>query len=119
MTIPPDHTPFSSPFTGNRHHAPASWCRMASPAARTASGTGPRSLADAGYAVRMPLLPGHGTTWQELARDPLDASGTMLWTAPTWNSSAECDQVFFRRTQHGRRPGPEGRGHPARRGVDH
>ena len=27
-----------------------------------------RSLADAGYAVRMPLLPGHGTSWQELAR---------------------------------------------------
>ena len=26
------------------------------------------SLADAGFAVRMPLLPGHGTSWQELAR---------------------------------------------------
>ena len=29
-----------------------------------------RQLADQGYAVRLPLLPGHGTTWQELARTP-------------------------------------------------
>lgn len=27
-------------------------------------------LADRGYAVRLPLLAGHGTTWQELARTP-------------------------------------------------
>ncbi|CEA07814.1 Thermostable monoacylglycerol lipase [Arthrobacter saudimassiliensis] len=27
-------------------------------------------LADQGYAVSLPLLPGHGTTWQELARTP-------------------------------------------------
>lgn len=27
-------------------------------------------LADQGYAVRLPLLAGHGTTWQELARTP-------------------------------------------------
>ncbi|WP_035764935.1 alpha/beta fold hydrolase [Arthrobacter sp. H20] len=29
-----------------------------------------RYLADQGYAVRLPLLAGHGTTWQELARTP-------------------------------------------------
>lgn len=29
-----------------------------------------RYLADAGYAVSLPLLPGHGTTWKELARTP-------------------------------------------------
>lgn len=29
-----------------------------------------RHLADCGYAVSLPLLPGHGTTWQELARTP-------------------------------------------------
>ncbi|WP_312178644.1 alpha/beta fold hydrolase [Arthrobacter sp.] len=29
-----------------------------------------RYLADAGYTVSLPLLPGHGTTWQELARTP-------------------------------------------------
>ena len=67
MTIPPDHTPFSSPFTGTgtrtgvvvshgftgSPHGVRDWAR---------------SLADAGYAVRTPLLPGHGTSWQELAR---------------------------------------------------
>ena len=25
-------------------------------------------LADQGYTVRLPLLPGHGTTWQDLGR---------------------------------------------------
>ncbi|MBO0894974.1 alpha/beta hydrolase [Arthrobacter sunyaminii] len=29
-----------------------------------------RHLADQGYAVSLPLLPGHGTTWQDLARTP-------------------------------------------------
>ena len=29
-----------------------------------------RHLANQGYAVALPLLPGHGTTWQELARTP-------------------------------------------------
>lgn len=29
-----------------------------------------RYLADQGFAVRLPLLAGHGTTWQELARTP-------------------------------------------------
>lgn len=29
-----------------------------------------RYLTEAGYAVSLPLLPGHGTTWQELARTP-------------------------------------------------
>ena len=29
-----------------------------------------RHLSDQGYAVSLPLLPGHGTTWQELARTP-------------------------------------------------
>ncbi|MCC9145019.1 MULTISPECIES: alpha/beta hydrolase [unclassified Arthrobacter] len=29
-----------------------------------------RYLADRGYAVSLPLLPGHGTTWQDLARTP-------------------------------------------------
>ena len=29
-----------------------------------------KHLAEQGYAVSLPLLPGHGTTWQELARTP-------------------------------------------------
>lgn len=67
MSTSPDHTPFSAPFTGagprtgvvlshgftGSPHGVRDWAR---------------SLADAGYAVRMPLLPGHGTSWQELAR---------------------------------------------------
>lgn len=69
MSITPDHTPFSSAFTGTGDsigvvvshgftgspHAVRAWAR---------------SLADAGFAVRMPLLPGHGTRWQDLARTP-------------------------------------------------
>ncbi|MGO4229769.1 alpha/beta hydrolase [Arthrobacter sp. YAF34] len=66
MSILPDHSPFSSPFTGSglrtgvvvshgftgSPHSVREWAR---------------SLAGAGYAVRLPLLPGHGTSWQELA----------------------------------------------------
>jgi carboxylesterase len=37
------------------------------------------SLADAGFAVRLPLLPGHGTTWQDL--------GTSRWQS--WYGAAE------------------------------
>ena len=47
-------------------------------------------LAEAGYAVRMPLLPGHGTRWQELNR-----TGWSDWYATVNNSfdqlRAECD----------------------------
>ena len=67
MSILPDHSPFSSPFTGTgprtgvvvshgftgSPHSVRDWAM---------------SLASAGYAVRLPLLPGHGTSWQELAR---------------------------------------------------
>lgn len=67
MSILPDHSPFSSPFTGTgprtgvvvshgftgSPHSVRDWAK---------------SLASAGYAVRLPLLPGHGTSWQELAR---------------------------------------------------
>ena len=67
MTIPLDHTPFSSPFTGtgSRTGVVISHGFTGSPhAVRDWAG----SLADAGFAVRAPLLPGHGTSWQELAR---------------------------------------------------
>ena len=32
-----------------------------------------RHLSEQGYAVSLPLLPGHGTTWQELARTPWES----------------------------------------------
>ncbi|MGP0221634.1 MULTISPECIES: alpha/beta hydrolase [unclassified Paenarthrobacter] len=50
-------------------------------------------LAAAGYAVRLPLLPGHGTTWQDMSRrswrewhHAVDAAYREL--------AAECDYVF-------------------------
>ena len=92
MTSVPDHSPFRSAaslhgprtgvvlshgFTGSPHGLRA-WAE---------------ALAEAGFAVRMPLLPGHGTSWQELSRtrwqqwhDSLDQGWREL--------DAECDQVF-------------------------
>ena len=67
MSILPDHSPFSSPFTGTGLRT-----GVVVSHGFTGSPHGVRdwalSLAGAGFAVRMPLLPGHGTTWQELAR---------------------------------------------------
>jgi carboxylesterase len=92
MTSLPDHRPFSSTFRGDG-------ARIGVVLAHgfTASPHGLRawaqSLADAGFAVRIPLLPGHGTSWQEL--------GQTRW--PQWHAAveeayedldAECDHVF-------------------------
>ncbi|SFU09138.1 carboxylesterase [Arthrobacter sp. ov118] len=67
MNILPDHSPFSSPFTGTGPRAGVVVCH-----GFTGSPHGVRdwaqSLAGAGFAVRLPLLPGHGTSWQDLAR---------------------------------------------------
>lgn len=92
MTAIPDHSPFTSQFRGEgpttgvvlshgftgSPHALRDWAA---------------ALADAGFAVRMPLLPGHGTTWPDLARthwrqwhDALDSAYLDL--------DAECGQVF-------------------------
>ena len=67
MSITPDHTPLSSAFTGtgDRTGVVVSHGFTGSPHGVRAWA---QSLADAGFAVRMPLLPGHGTSWQELAR---------------------------------------------------
>ncbi len=67
MNILPDHSPFSSPFTGT---GPRTGVVVSH--GFTGSPHGVRdwasSLANAGFAVRLPLLPGHGTSWQELAK---------------------------------------------------
>ena len=67
MSILPDHSPFSSPFTGT---GPRTGVVVSH--GFTGSPHGVRdwalSLAAAGFAVRLPLLPGHGTSWQDLAR---------------------------------------------------
>ncbi|MDE8668250.1 alpha/beta fold hydrolase [Pseudarthrobacter sp. H3Y2-7] len=92
MTSLPDHSPFSSPAAGEgaRVGVVLSHGFTGSPHGLR---TWAHALADAGYAVRMPLLPGHGTSWQELART--------RWTQ--WHSAlddayleldAQCDHVF-------------------------
>lgn len=92
MTALPDHSPFHSAFRGDgpRIGVVLSHGFTGSPHGLRAWAA---SLAEAGFAVRMPLLPGHGTTWQELART--------RWTQ--WHGAlddayleldAECDHVF-------------------------
>lgn len=92
MSIVPDHSPFSSPFSGEGPSVGVALSHgfTGSPHAVRAWAA---AFASAGFAVRMPLLPGHGTTWQELARsrwpewhDAMDAAYLEL--------DAECDQVF-------------------------
>jgi carboxylesterase len=67
MSPLPDPSPFSSTFSGDgpRIGVVLSHGFTGSPHGLRAWA---QSLADAGFAVRMPLLPGHGTSWQELAR---------------------------------------------------
>lgn len=92
MTALPDHSPFRSAFRGDgpRIGVVLSHGFTGSPHGLRAWAA---ALAEAGFAVRMPLLPGHGTTWQELART--------RWTQ--WHGAlddayleldAECDHVF-------------------------
>jgi carboxylesterase len=92
MTSAPDHSPFSSPFGGNgprigvvlshgftgSPHGLRSWAQ---------------AFAAAGFAVRMPLLPGHGTSWQELARTRWQQWHGALDDAYL-ELDAECDFVF-------------------------
>ncbi|QOD04826.1 carboxylesterase [Pseudarthrobacter sp. BIM B-2242] len=92
MTSLPDHSPFSSPAAGDgaRIGVVLSHGFTGSPHGLR---TWARSLADAGFAVRMPLLPGHGTSWQELAR-----TRWTQWHAALDNAylelEKECDHVF-------------------------
>ncbi|MBT2512055.1 carboxylesterase [Arthrobacter sp. ISL-30] len=92
MTSAPDSLPFSSPFTGEGpsigvvvSHGFTGSPRSVRPWAE--------SFAQEGFAVRLPLLPGHGTTWQDMA--------TRHWQE--WHAAvdqafreldAECDFVF-------------------------
>lgn len=92
MASLPDHSPFSSAsqgdgarigvvlshgFTGSPHGLRA-WAQ---------------SFADAGFAVRMPLLPGHGTSWQELARTRWQQWHAALDEA-FLDLDSQCDHVF-------------------------
>ncbi|PYI67064.1 esterase [Arthrobacter livingstonensis] len=50
-------------------------------------------LADAGFAVNMPLLAGHGTTWQDLSRTPWE-HWYRDFEAAYLELSSRCDTVF-------------------------
>ena len=50
-------------------------------------------LAAAGYTVRLPLLPGHGATWQETTH-PLAAVVRARSSRPTTSWPRRCDTVF-------------------------
>lgn len=91
MTSAPDHSPFRSPAGPGEHRTGVvlSHGFTGSPHGLR---TWAEALAEAGFAVRMPLLPGHGTTWQDLSRarwqqwhDALDQAWLEL--------DAECDRV--------------------------
>ncbi|MDV8148595.1 alpha/beta fold hydrolase [Arthrobacter sp. B10-11] len=87
-----DHSPLSTPFTGD---GPS--IGVAVSHGFTGSPHGVRawaqSLAEAGFAVRMPLLPGHGTSWQELARTRWQ-DWYAAYDAAYLELEAECDHVF-------------------------
>jgi carboxylesterase len=91
MSIRPDHTPFSSPFTGTgpRTGVVVSHGFTGSPHSVRDWAL---SLAEAGYAVRMPLLPGHGTSWQELSRTRWQ-DWHAAFDAAYLDLAAECEQV--------------------------
>ncbi|WP_411376138.1 alpha/beta hydrolase [Arthrobacter sp. MPF02] len=92
MTSSPDHSPFSSVSSGD---GPRTGVVLSH--GFTGSPHGLRSwahaFAAAGFAVRMPLLPGHGTSWQDLAR-----TRWQQWHGALDNAylelEAECDHVF-------------------------
>ncbi|KSU77432.1 carboxylesterase [Pseudarthrobacter enclensis] len=92
MTAAPDHSPFSSAFTGDgpRIGVVLSHGFTGSPHGVREWAHG---LAAAGFAVRMPLLPGHGTSWQELARTRWQQWHGALDDAYR-ELDAACDHVF-------------------------
>lgn len=92
MTSSLDHSPFSSSFTGEgpRVGVVLSHGFTGSPHGLRAWA---QALADAGFAVRMPLLPGHGTSWQELARTRWQQWHGALDDAYL-ELDSDCDYVF-------------------------
>ncbi|MGX5717032.1 alpha/beta hydrolase [Arthrobacter sp. MAHUQ-56] len=92
MTAGPDHSPFSSSFSGDgpRTGVVLSHGFTGSPHGLRAWA---HALAAAGLAVRMPLLPGHGTSWQDLNRTRWQQWHGALDEAYL-ELDAQCDQVF-------------------------
>lgn len=92
MASLPDHSPFSSALRGDgvRIGVVLSHGFTGSPHGLRAWA---QAFADAGFAVRMPLLPGHGTNWQELARTRWQQWHTALDEAYL-DLDSQCDHVF-------------------------
>lgn len=92
MTSSLDHSPFSSMFRGDgpRVGVVLSHGFTGSPHGLRAWA---QAFASAGFAVRMPLLPGHGTRWQELARTRWQQWHHALDDAYL-ELDADCDHVF-------------------------
>ncbi|WP_285248996.1 alpha/beta fold hydrolase [Pseudarthrobacter sp. efr-133-R2A-89] len=92
MTSGLDHSPFSSAFSGEgpRTGIVLSHGFTGSPHGLRAWAT---AFAAAGFAVRMPLLPGHGTTWQDLSRTRWQQWHGALDEA-FLELDAQCDRVF-------------------------
>jgi carboxylesterase len=92
MTSGPDHSPFSSAFSGEgpRTGIVLSHGFTGSPHGLRAWAT---AFAAAGFAVRMPLLPGHGTSWQDLSRTRWQQWHGALDDA-FLELDAQCDRVF-------------------------
>jgi carboxylesterase len=67
MSTQVDHSPFSSPFTGDGPRIGVVMCHGFTGSPQSLRPWA-ETLAAEGFAVRLPLLPGHGTTWQELAK---------------------------------------------------
>ena len=92
MTSTPDHSPFSSASSGDglRTGVVLSHGFTGSPHGLRAWA---QAFAEAGFAVRLPLLPGHGTSWQDLARTRWQQWHGALDDAYL-ELEAECDHVF-------------------------
>lgn len=92
MTSGPDHSPFSSASSGEgpRTGIVLSHGFTGSPHGLRAWAT---AFAAAGFAVRMPLLPGHGTSWQDLSRTRWQQWHGALDDA-FLELDAQCDHVF-------------------------
>ena len=92
MNTVPDLSPFASSFTGSGPSVGVVMCHGFTGSPHSMRPWA-RYLAEEGFAVRLPLLPGHGTSWQDMA--------TRRWQE--WHHAvdsaylelqAECDYVF-------------------------
>ncbi|WP_258805560.1 alpha/beta hydrolase [Pseudarthrobacter sp. NS4] len=92
MTSSPDHSPFSSVSSGE---GPRTGVVLSHGFTGSPHGlrTWAHAFAAAGFAVRMPLLPGHGTSWEDLARTRWQQWHGALDDAYL-ELEAECDHVF-------------------------